>query len=57
MDFSDSKRLSEGFEGGLTGRNSMGLANAKFYRNGNFFWDERANSLEEQVFNGQFKIT
>ena len=47
--FSDSKRLSEGFEGGLTGRNSMGLANARFYRNGNFFWDERANSLEEQV--------
>lgn len=47
--FSDPNRFSEGFEGGLTGRNSMGLANARFYRNGNFFWDERANTLEDQV--------
>ncbi len=47
--FSDTNRLSVGFEGGLTGRNSMGLANAKFYRNGNFFWDERADTLEDQV--------
>ena len=27
----------------------MGLANARFYENGRYFWDERANSLEEQV--------
>ncbi|MGB0891836.1 MAG: cytochrome-c peroxidase [Flavobacteriaceae bacterium] len=47
--FSDPNRFSKGFEGGLTGRNSMGLANARFYRNGNFFWDERANTLEDQV--------
>lgn len=47
--FSDSNRLSVGFNGGLTGRNSMGLANANFYRNGRFFWDERASTLEEQV--------
>jgi cytochrome c peroxidase len=47
--FSDDKKFSVGFEGGLTGRNSMSLANAKFYRNGRFFWDERASSLEEQV--------
>lgn len=47
--FSDPVALSVGFEGGLTGRNSMGLANAKYYANGNFFWDERANTLEEQV--------
>lgn len=47
--FSDPERLSEGFEGGQTGRNSMGLANARYYDNGRFFWDERANSLEDQV--------
>lgn len=47
--FSDPNPLSEGFDGGLTGRNSMGLSNAAFYENGNFFWDERAGTLEEQV--------
>lgn len=47
--FADPKKFSEGFEGGLTGRNSMGLSNAKYYGNGAFFWDERANSLEEQA--------
>ena len=47
--FSDDATLSVGFNGGLTGRNSMGLANAKYYDNGRFFWDERASTLEEQV--------
>ncbi len=47
--FSDPDKLSTGFEGGLTGRNSMSLANARFYRNGRFFWDERAATLEDQV--------
>lgn len=47
--FSDDAQFSTGFNGELTGRNSMGLANAKFYNNGHFFWDERANTLEEQV--------
>lgn len=47
--FSDSNRLSIGFQGELTARNSIGLANAKYYDNGRFFWDERASSLEEQV--------
>ncbi|MFT6872402.1 MAG: cytochrome c peroxidase [Roseivirga sp.] len=47
--FADESALSEGFEGGLTGRNSMGLANARYYDNGRFFWDERANTLEDQV--------
>lgn len=47
--FSDPDELSVGFEGALTGRNSMGLANARFYENGRFFWDERAISLEAQV--------
>lgn len=47
--FADPDRLSTGFEGGLTGRNSMGLSNARYYDNGRFFWDERAATLEDQV--------
>lgn len=47
--FADESAFSIGFEGGLTGRNSMGLANAGYYDNGRFFWDERANTLEDQV--------
>mgnify|MGYP005990381179 CR=1 FL=1 len=47
--FSDPNKFSVGFEGGVTSRNSMSLANARFYRNRRFFWDERAASLEEQV--------
>lgn len=47
--FSDPERFSIGFEGGLTGRNSMGISNARYYQNGHFFWDERAETLEEQV--------
>mgnify|MGYP000577603375 CR=1 FL=1 len=47
--FSDPNVLSTGFEGGLTGRHSMGLADARFYGSGRFFWDERADTLEEQV--------
>lgn len=47
--FSDTLKLSKGFEGGLTGRHSMGLSNARFRYNGHFFWDERASTLEEQV--------
>ena len=27
----------------------MGLANARFYENGHFFWDERATTLAEQT--------
>lgn len=47
--FSDPDRFSHGFQGGLTSRNSMGLANARFYENGHFFWDERAATLAEQT--------
>ncbi|MEL7530255.1 MAG: cytochrome c peroxidase [Bacteroidota bacterium] len=47
--FTDSAQFSLGFESGLTGRNSMGLSNARFYPNGQFFWDERALTLEHQV--------
>lgn len=47
--FSDPEVLSRGFQGGLTGRHSMGLLNAAYYPNGRFFWDERAATLEAQV--------
>ncbi len=47
--FSDEKILSEGFEGGHTGRHSMSLVQAAYYQNGHFFWDERAVTLEDQV--------
>lgn len=47
--FSDPARFSTGFDGGLTGRNSMGLTNARYYLRQNFFWDERAATLEDQV--------
>jgi cytochrome c peroxidase len=47
--FSDTAEFSVGFEGGLTQRHSMGLANARYYSNGRFFWDERAPTLEAQV--------
>lgn len=47
--FGDPERFSVGFEGGLTGRNGMSLIDSRYYRNGRFFWDERAATLEEQV--------
>ena len=47
--FSDPNVFSEGFEGGLTRRHSMGIVNARFYADGRFFWDERAATLEDQV--------
>jgi cytochrome c peroxidase len=47
--FSDGRRFSVGFAGGLTGRNSMGLTNARWYLRRAFFWDERAATLEDQV--------
>ncbi len=47
--FSDPKRFSVGFLGGLTLRNSMGLANARWYQLRAFFWDERAATFEDQV--------
>lgn len=47
--FSDANTLSPGFEGGLTRRHSMSIVNARFYAGGKFFWDERANTLEDQV--------
>ena len=47
--FSDPEPFSRGFEGGFTGRNSMGLANSRWYQRRRFFWDERAATLEDQV--------
>ncbi|HMK25384.1 MAG TPA: cytochrome c peroxidase [Chitinophagaceae bacterium] len=47
--FSDVAVKSNGFNGGLTGRNSMPLTDAKYYPNGRFFWDQRAATLEDQV--------
>jgi len=49
LSFSDSAVKSKGFAGGTTDRHSMSLLNARFYRSGKMFWDERANTLEEQV--------
>ena len=49
LGFSDDLEKSEGFEGGHTFRNSMGFANAGFYAEENFFWDHRAETLEDQV--------
>ena len=51
--FSDPRKFSLGFDGGRTGRNSMGLANIRYTNlkgeRPGFFWDERAASLEQQV--------
>jgi cytochrome c peroxidase len=47
--FAEPIQFSKGFLGGLTDRNSMSLANARYYVNGKFFWDERAVTLEDQT--------
>ena len=47
--FSDPRRLSVGVHGQPTRRHSMALANARYYARGRFFWDERAETLEQQV--------
>lgn len=47
--FSDPRRFSEGFDGEVTGRNSMSIINARYYVSGHAFWDERADTLEEQA--------
>lgn len=47
--FADPVAKSFGFNGGLTGRNSMSLTDAMYYPNGRFFWDQRAATLEAQV--------
>ena len=47
--FADVAVLSQGFAGGTTRRHAMGISNARYYRSGKFFWDERAATLEAQV--------
>ncbi|MEQ8628470.1 cytochrome-c peroxidase [Ekhidna sp.] len=46
--FSDPDPASTGVNG-TTGRHSMRLVNARFADEDRFFWNERANSLEEQT--------
>lgn len=46
--FGDPDVASTGVAG-TTGRHSMRLVNARFANERKFFWDERANSLEEQT--------
>ncbi len=45
--FADPERFSRGFKLGSTTRNSMALSNLSMLRS--YFWDSRANKLEEQV--------
>jgi cytochrome c peroxidase len=47
--FSDMATQSVGLNGGLTGRHSMRLVNARFADEVQFFWDERAQTLENQT--------
>lgn len=47
--FSDANQFSAGIDGQLTTRHSPGLTNATFYASGRMFWDERAESLEDQA--------
>lgn len=49
LGFTDEAVLSKGFNGGLTGKHSMRLANANFYTGERMFWDKRAQDLEDQV--------
>ncbi len=46
--FGDDALASVGVNG-TTGRHSMRLVNSRFAEEANFFWDERANSLESQT--------
>ena len=46
--FSDNSAFSVGLYGDLTDRNSMALVNMAW--NNDFFWDGRAESLEDQLF-------
>ncbi|WP_462250210.1 cytochrome-c peroxidase [Ekhidna sp.] len=46
--FSDGAVASQGVNG-TTGRHSMRLVNARFSDEENFFWDERASTLEQQT--------
>ncbi|MFZ9700153.1 MAG: cytochrome c peroxidase [Flavobacteriales bacterium] len=47
--FGDTAVRSVGHTGGLTGRHSMRLINARFGTETRFFWNERASSLDDQT--------
>ena len=47
--FSDTSVASKGVLGGVTVRHSMRLINARFAQESKFFWNERAESLENQT--------
>jgi cytochrome c peroxidase len=47
--FSDTALVSAGVSGGVTGRHSMRLINARFAVESKFFWNERAATLEIQT--------
>ena len=47
--FDDTNRFSIGIDGIRGTRNAMPLFNLAWNRNGKFFWDGRANQLEEQA--------
>src|SRR4029079_16049476 len=49
LGFADALVFSVGLGGALTPRHATGLSNARFYKRGRFFWDERASTLEDQV--------
>ena len=46
--FGDTATVSVGWDGGTTGRHTPRLINSRFGEEEKFFWDERANTLEEQ---------
>lgn len=48
--FSDARQFSIGIDGSVGTRNSMPLFNMAWNYNEEFFWDGRAQSLEEQIF-------
>lgn len=47
--FSDPRQFSLGYDGTAGTRHAMGLVNDRWYQRKHFFWDERANTLEDQV--------
>ena len=47
--FGDPATVSVGWNGETTGRHSTRLVNARFGEESKFFWDERAENLEEQA--------
>ncbi len=48
--FTDPRQFSIGINGDVGTRNGMALMNLAFNPNQRFFWDHRAKTLEEQIF-------